>query len=523
MSNPVSHSKFAKVISGKSVHFNRKGTYLVAYVQSSVTSPEMVISAFKDARDQLVESLIENHPNKAAKFKKCEFEVNMPFRMDAETNKMYYMDYSLVEISDYEVGKAICGFNYNGSMRKKIVNCEDRDIDLGVEIAKRFPDLEPLSPEDILETTKLYKGKINKITEAKTENVLLGISGCVEHPEKMKLLLDIIFTSARSENFSTNLFIYLINSLTESEIVKFGSTTDDFVVSILHTMLVENINKIAHDIKNNKVVRREAINLSRFFGELFESNAINVDIFKDVYDTIIEDLENSGSVEDDVMMNMINIINKCHGNVKRQCPEIFDKLTSFIDDFGETKHQFLLQNVKEAMSKIDDNDESVDNKAVITNCFKFVAMNPLCYLPAIKLPNRLTQVVKEYVKERQYTDPINLEYAAIQAHEAFVEGTPDGLKTNVIQSFNVPHWVSDDYVKKRLNKLSTSNDKSYPNIRIEKFDGGLTKRYICTFSPESDCYPDGPFAIKMLTKNILYNKEKTEHTFLTFKHARSRN
>lgn len=531
--NVISHPKFAKVVDGKTPHFNTKDTYLVMYVHTSVLSIEMVEKAFADA----INELSDNYPDRRDEFKETVIRVCMPTKYNADTGTQCFQDYSNVFVSNYEVGQAICGFNFNTSMRKRIV-CSDNDdaIDLGKEIEERFPEYEPLNSEERRACTDKYKSVINKITEAKRDTFILNIKNCIDHPDKMDILLDIVFKAAQRDNFETKNFIYMFMQLSVAEVIKVEDLSDSddedseikperFVVSIFHVKLVEHIRSLMADVIEKKVTRPELMNTAKFIGELFAERAVDLPLFTDIYRFLMSELfdTDDASVEDSDMMIMIGILKSSCIRIKQHEPKLIEELSEIIDDFGEIKHKMLMKDVYDIIDKAEHNNDKlgeVIGKGSISAKFRFENLNALCTLPAVAIPPSYTDLVRKHVEEEKMTECKNLQYCGISAHTLFVLRPTEVKKYWEIISSTVPKWVENSMLRREFGLYNTSPDESYPIVTSREVSDNC-KSVTIEFSQEAQHFKDALFALKMLGRMKLKNSEHNEHVVLSFCHRES--
>jgi hypothetical protein len=546
--NVISHPKFAKVVKGKTPHFNIKGTYMVLYAHTSILSPEMAKKGVYNA----IEELCEEFPERKEEFEKTIVKVCMPTKYDVSAGHARFQDFSNIYISNYDVGQAVCGFNYNGSMRKRIVCSTNTDvIDLGKEIEDRFPDYEPLDVEKRRECFEKYKSIINKMTEAKRDTFILNLNNCIDHPDRMDILLDIIFKHAQKDNFKTKNFIYMIMQLSVAEVIKVvceNSDDDDdddddddedkpvkpekFIVSIFHVKLVDRINSLMADVIEKKITRHELMNTAKFIGELFAERAIDLPLFSNNYRFLMDRLFSSenASVEDSDMMIMIGVLENSCIRIHQQEPELIEEFDKIIADFGELKHQTLMEDIyRKIKTNAQDGEHlgEVIGKGSISAKFRFENLKSLCTIPAIAIPPSYTRILEEHVLKEKIPECTNLEYCGMTVHTQFVLRPVDIKKHWEIISPTVPKWVSNEMLREEFALYNTSDDfgnsimtKKYPIVTSKEVSENCKSIHV-EFSQEGTHFTDALFALKMLGRMKLSNQKHNEHVVLAFGHAES--
>lgn len=515
--NPISHSKFLKTVKGKSIYFNTPHTYKVLYVHTGVLSAKMVITAFEEAKEQLIESF----PEKKGKFSKCTFDINMPTSYDKITGETHYQDFSYVYVSDWEVGNAIMGFNFDESTRTKIVSCEGNIPDINTEIEERYPELEILNQQERLGFKKRYTSQLNRMSDVM--NTALCISDVLDHPDKMEILLEIIFNIAKINTFGGSELIDLLRYLIESEVTLYvtkmeeigSDVSGEFILSILHVKLTEHINKLIINLAEGKFKERNDImNLSRFIGFMYGMGLFDTKKFRMIFDVLYPDLFETDVIEDNTLMGILKMLEVSHSAIKTNCGELYEDIKNLINDFGELKHNTLMENI--------DNENIKDGyyKNPCTSYFKHEILEPLCFLPGIVLPKNLKELVEKHVEDNCYTECKNLQIGAIKAYGAHVETSEHSLKPEIFAT-RIPKWVNAEMIRKRLKQYSSSPDEIYPIIKEKSSESDNYYNVTAIFDNDSKYRTDYLFAVMMTTKWIIYSKDKKEHVIISFRISKS--
>ena len=521
MLNALSHSKLQNNLQGKTVYFNKEGHYLTTYAFIGALSLPEVSASFNDALKQLIEAF----PEKAEKFKKCKFMYQIPVRKEFRedgTYKEFFMDYASVNISDWEVGNAICGFNFNGYMRKKAKKSSNTEHTIEELVADRFPDQQPLTEEERVETKKLYINAINKISNSTVDTMALSLIKCLEHYEKIEIFVTLFMKTILMSNFTMKLYVLLMKELVKSEIV-ICTENEKIKSSILYRLMNDKVNELMDKAITEKLDPMENKNICMFYSNMAKYGLMSIDTFVDTCLSTIDLCESEEFAPDIIMVNLINmILNNCTA-LKVDHADLISKISGFIDDFGEQKHQLLLKDITEGVSKDNEDPEELHNLEldIITSDFEFEDADALCFLPAIKVTPGVKSLVEKHVAEREYEECENLEYAAIKVYKGYVDKVKEHEAFNRIESNDMPFWVKDEAIMNKMKQFSTSPDPQYPKMNTRVSDCGMFKKMYVMFSPVSDCYQDAGFAMRVLMKTKHYNSTKTEQTTVTFHHSLS--
>lgn len=519
--NALSHQKLQKVINKRSVYFNKKSTYIVSYVFTGASDRGRILSSFRDAHKQLIERFPDNED-----LKNCIFDINVPQRYNAETNMYTSMDFVYVYISNWAVGKAICGFNFNGSMMQTIELCPDQEIDLEKEVEKRFSMCDDIPDEVYKERTKSYKTVLNKITNAKRESIILRLSDVFEHACLLQACIRDIVIASIGDGFGCNDIVYVIANLIEAEVTieeekrdnmeNYHSYDDEWSVSLFHAFLLAEIDDRVHKfVKNtnmNQDTMTKLLNLMKFISTLYVNGIIGTEDYFGFFQTIVKAFEMSDSMDEKIIGKLIMMYRVASSRIINDCPKIVEMLEEFIDDFGDSSSRTMFDTYSREAS-----EKKWTSVKQYGSRFKFTKIESHCFLPAVKLSANQEKQVRDYSSKRGYQCS-NLEWCGIRANESYVETCATNLRPNKLISKSVPSWVSDEDVKNRLRRFSTSEEKGkWPVVNVRTHDDGW-KTYYATFSPSNNDYQDAPFAALMLCKIPIYNNTNKEYCHLSFFH-----
>lgn len=516
MLKATAHKKLTKSLKGDTAYFNRKGTYMVTYTMCSVLGVPQIRSSYKDALKQLAEGF----PEKKARIEKCQLSFNLLYRtcMDEVTEDGYaskYMGICMVYISDWEIGNAICGFNFDGSMRKKLVPVVDiADRSLSEIIQHRSGDLEPLSPEERKSASNKYIGVLNKIVDRSKDNVIVQLGQLTDRPENMEILSGLLIKICTRDSLSHEVFTYIIRGMIEKEIISLVGTTEDVITSIFHQMIIRDITAALFATRANaspdEYERKYNKNVFQFFAHLYNDGIVSNDVFEEVFVDSIHKFKATCQASCSDMTNLLHIANISSNKINKYFSGALDDLEDMLVNLGEPIHHALMENVKSIpkLEYIDDIDKH------ITKGFKVEDLPPLCFLPALTGCGSLHDMIESHV-EKHNLECTNLQYIPIKAYQGYVKKVSGEYKHNELFSKSMPKWVKHDLIKSEMSKYNTGPDSSYPIMNIIEARDGNSKRLKFTFNPHVDCYSDASFAMRMLKRFEMRNGPDV-YTTVTF-------
>lgn len=517
---PALHPKLIKSLNGEQVFFNKDNTYMVIYTHNGVTSRTQVDFSYRDALKQLIEA----HPEKSDKFSKCKFMYNLPYKLCKETGKNRYIDVCMVFVSDWEVGNAICGFNFDGSMRIDIqshIDISGSEMSIDELIEKRFGQVEPASAEDKKEFGKSYIRVLNKTSKHTTEYVVVSLQTALNHPQTIQILIEKILAHVSQDKMLFNTFSVIVHDLIEAELTKVEPNSDGFIYSIFHLLLIDYIKKkltrVLFTTDQDSEVSPQIVNIFSFFAHLYLNKAVSQDCFVDFVKDLIKFLQDQSQINLEVLTTLLVAIHSVGSKIKKFNPEVFVSLQAVVNKHGAFMHKVKMADLENV-----EIDQNLDLNNHITNILKIVNLPPLCFLPPVLLEPKQTEIVRKVVEKNNY-ECENLEYAGFRPYKGFTKRIGSDQAHNILISNLFPAWVDEKVLFNSMKMFDTSPiPGEFPKLEVIKSGREENKRLIVTFNPDPSCYQDAGFALKMMKRLEIYNKAKTHYTIITFNHKNVR-
>lgn len=520
---PNAHRKFQDNNKQKVYYFNKDHTYRVIYAFTGCLTEEQIKASFMDALGQLKHKF----PDMSRKVDNCKIMINLPYRSSLNTNgevEYRYMDYANVFVSDWEIGNAICGFNFDGTIRVKVVSVED-DVKMSTEeiIKKKYEGNDTvLTPEELADNRKKYMKCMNAVSETNLESSRSTLNSSVGHYESLSYVIKNLVVSIVLGKWETRLHGLLFKSLIESELSSSIEDADEnsTSISLVYRVIMEELNeqerKIFDGSDPSNWNKDKAVNFYALLGFLFTDGTIHEKSFMGYATRLIE------NIDYDKSSNELFFRLDCFVSLLKNSGQYFrhkDELSHIKEIVENIDNKRIETTFQKACDELDKSIKLDFDNSYSEKC-KFVQMEPLCFLPAIVLKGKMLNDLREYATDRKYEECLEtIQYAGIRALYGCVYMTED-VERNILVSNNIPNWVNMRELEIRLRPFATSTRKCdragktkdgreqfYPLFSEKSFEPG-TKKFFITFDPDTKHINDAAFARLLFKKFVLYNKER---------------
>lgn len=520
----LAHKKMMNASKNKSyIYTNRKDSYMCLYTFCGLLEETQI----KNILDYCLNKLIRDYPEKSEKFKKCFFKVKVLRRMDKSIMKYRTINLCHIYCSDYEVGSALCGFDFDCNMLYEpvIFKHEDKTIDPDKEIKSRSIIDEDI---DIKKYEKIINSNINKISETNKYDILNRFEICLTEPVILPTFFKKIYQNIIEQTNSTSSLCHLIGELILSEIIRLKdedekldeNVSDKWYISLVHyyfnqmvTKSIDGIPELYKKDEGNAKVKNLLINISSFYNY----NLISHEQFYELLEILVGYSTDDKIQCESYIRILANLYLNCYNRIDDKCRKY---ICDYFDDYGDITIENIIKNAERKKYTHDKEYGTV---------MKFKNKDRLVEIPAIKLKKEQSETLLRWTKERDIDKIHNTEHSTINPLQFVVEPPEENEVFNKIISEPIHKWV-DKNVIENLVSLFNSNKKHKMNFVWEtcKRDENL-KICIAFFSNENVYSTDASFAV-----NFLYNyplvlnnskSEKETHliSFKRYKKALDRN
>lgn len=519
---PNAHRKFQDNNRQKVYYFNKDHTYRVIYAFTGCLTEEQIRASFMDALGQLK----QKYPNMIRRIDSCKIMINLPYKSNFNEKgeiEYQYMDYAYIFVSDWEIGNAICGFNFDGTVRIKVVSVDD-GVEMTTEeiISKRYEGNESvLTNAELADSRKKYMKCMNAVSETNIESSRSTLNSSIGHYKSLTYVISTLINTIVLGKWETKLHGLLFKPLIDYELsasIK-EADEDSTSVSLVYRTICEELdrweNKIFSGDDSSNWDKEKAVNFYALLGFLFTDGTIHEKTFLVYANRLMDNID-----------------------YEKNTTETFFYLDCFVSLLKNTgqyfKHNLELSRIKELVGDMDNPRikttfqkayDELDKSAKLNlgNSYsekcKFVQLEPICFLPATVLKGKILEELRAYAKDRKYEECLEtIQYAGIRALYGCVFMVED-VERNILITNNLPSWVDMKELENRLRPFATSTRKCdrggktrdgreqfYPLFSEKSFEQG-TKKFFITFDPDTKHINDAAFASLTFKKFVLFNKK----------------
>lgn len=500
------HPTFLSNEKHKNANFNTPHTYMVCYVFNGCLTLDGVRLIINDCAKQIV----ENYPERAEQVKKCVIRYNHPLKTEYDNDTPLYrssMNYCNIFFSDWEIGNAFCGFNFNGTMRRKLVKTDE----IGEDESEEISLIAPLEDNEIKTYKKKYKRYMNTISEAKAHSISIDVVKDLNNKECVDLIIEEIYSNACDSVMNHNNYVYILKACMQYEAEKYVGL--DLVKFTIFRKVVKYGSKLL-EIGNDKSIEC----LMSFVALLTFHNMFCRKSFCTFLQNFIENL-NYESFETNSVKAVIKAlaILKDYKPIKDTWESLYSKIGELIEDYGESYYIVNHKNILDHVNEIIVNESDLD----FNDTYKIVKLDPICTPAAVRIPESRKRDVEEYCKERHY-ECENLGYTTIKSHKAYVKKHKDGIVHNILVTKNpVCDWVTPEIIRNRFKLFnSDKKDNQYPIVEYRDVQD-IYRKFTVVFSPENTYKYDAGFSLLMLEKfSITHPNDPKIYTTVEFAYKR---
>lgn len=519
---PNAHRKFQDNNRQKVYYFNKDHTYRVIYAFTGCLTEEQIRASFMDALGQLKQKF----PHMVRRVDSCKIMINLPYKSNFNEKgeiKYNYMDYAYIFVSDWEIGNAICGFNFDGTVRIKVVSVDD-GIEMTTEeiIKKRYEGNDSvLTEKELADNKKKYMKCMNAISETNIESSRSTLNSSVGNYESLLYVVNTLITAIIAGKWETKLQGLLFKPLIDSELsanIK-EADEDSTSVSLVYRTICEELNRCetklfsAEDSENWD--KKKAVNFYELLGFLFTDGTIHENTFMAFANRLMKDIDyEKNTTEIFFRLDCFVSLLRNTGQYFKHHPEM-SRIKEIVEDMDNPRIKTVFQ---KACDELDKSAKLNLDNSYSEKC-KFVQLEPICFLPATLLKGKMLEELRAYAKDRKYEECLDtIQYAGIRALFGCVYMVED-VERNVLISNNLPSWVDIKELENRLKPFATSTRKCdrvgktkdgreqfYPLFSEKSFEHG-TKKFFITFDPDTKHINDAAFANLVFKKFVLFNKK----------------
>lgn len=506
---PNVHQKFKSNNLKGAFYFNKDHTYRIIYAFSGCLSERQVRASICDALGQLAEKF----PHMKNKIKKCNVIVNMPYRSSLNNKgeiEYHYMDIANIFVSDWEIGNAICGFNFDGSMRIKIAPVSAEDMPLEKLIEEKYPEGDQMTDEEWLDTKKKLNRSINTISSSNIENNKSILNSSVRSIKSIKFVIESLIKDIANGNREYNFYGQLFKPLIDEEMatrIK-NSEGDEILRSLVYRLIVENISVYVNNSEKLKVYGKKIYQL---IGFLFSEGTLYKEDFLIFVSKLTNSILNPESESQQILdlENFTSVIMNSGKFFEKHMKEEFEQIKDVVENMDNPRIKTIFADALENCKEIEEPEYSYSKQ------FKICMMEPLCFLPAIELTGKAFDYLKKYVDDVKYEEcKDSFMYAGIRPLLGCIFHVPD-VELNILVSNNLPNWVKISDIEIRMKPFTTSDrlscskkDKGRPYPTVDEIvHADKTKKFYITFDPDTNHLNDASFARFIYRKFIFHNQE----------------
>ena len=243
---------------------------------------------------------------------------------------------------------------------------------------------------------------------------------------------------------------------------------------------------------------------------MYSMGIFNTNKFEDIFNALYGQMFDADIVEDEDMMSVLKLMEESSSAIKSQCSHILDKVKDIIDDFGELKHKTLLDNILDIPIK------SGPYNNPCTSYFKHNILEPHCFLPGIKIPDKFRLIQENHVEENHYSACKNLEYGGMVPHGAHVTLIEQQNKGEIFAN-HIPKWVKLSTLRDKLARFSSSPDPKYPILKDRSMNEDNYYNVSAIYDGNPKYKTDALFASVMLTKCVITDTKLSEYAIISFR------